>query len=124
MLFPTYTAEPVQDGEREVTLRRVGDVQVAMAAYHVPAGSHPDFPAVAVLAHVARHAADRPSVQGAGRDEEGVVAFGAFAWPVPRARPAHLASDAPEGPVARRRRDDADRTVEDVAQEARRPRKR
>jgi zinc protease len=51
MLFPTYTAEPVQDGEREVTLRRVGDVQVVMAAYHVPAVSHPDFPAVAVLAH-------------------------------------------------------------------------
>ena len=51
MLFPTYTEEPVQDGEREVTLRRVGDVQIAMAAYHVPAVSHPDFPAVTVLAH-------------------------------------------------------------------------
>ena len=51
MLFRTYTEEPVQDGEREVTLRRVGDVQIAMAAYHVPAVSHPDFPAVAVLAH-------------------------------------------------------------------------
>jgi zinc protease len=51
MLFPTYTAEPVQDGEREVTLRRVGDVQVVMAAYHVPAVSHADYPAVAVLSH-------------------------------------------------------------------------
>ena len=51
MLFPTYTAEPVQDGEREVTLRRVGDVQVVMAAYHVPGVSHADFPAVSVLAH-------------------------------------------------------------------------
>ncbi len=51
MIFPTYTSEPVQDGEREVTLRRVGDVQMVMAAYHVPAVSHPDFPAVAVLAH-------------------------------------------------------------------------
>jgi zinc protease len=51
MLFPTYTEEPVQDGEREVTLRRVGDVQMAMAAYHVPGVSHADFPAVAVLAH-------------------------------------------------------------------------
>src|SRR5262249_53753849 len=36
-----YTAEPTQDGERQVTLRRVGDVQVVMAGYHVPAGSHP-----------------------------------------------------------------------------------
>ncbi|MGQ0641165.1 MAG: M16 family metallopeptidase [Gemmatimonadaceae bacterium] len=52
MIFPTYTEEPVQDGEREVTLRRVGDVQVAMAGYHVPAGPHPDFPAVSVLANI------------------------------------------------------------------------
>lgn len=51
-LWRTYTEEPAQDGERSVTLRRVGDVQVAMAAYHVPAGSDPDFPAVDVLQHV------------------------------------------------------------------------
>ena len=51
-LFPTYTAEPAQDGERSVTLRRVGDVQLAMVAYHMPAGSHEDFAAVEVLAHL------------------------------------------------------------------------
>ncbi|HKV74015.1 MAG TPA: pitrilysin family protein [Gemmatimonadales bacterium] len=51
-IYPTYTVDPVQDGERSVTLRRVGDVQVAMAVYHVPAGSHADFPAVDVLAHI------------------------------------------------------------------------
>ena len=51
-LFATYTAEPAQDGERTVTLRRVGDVQLAVAAYHVPAGSHEDFAAVDVLTHV------------------------------------------------------------------------
>ena len=47
--FPTYTREPTQDGERYVELRRTGDVQVVQAAYHVPAGSHPDFQAVNVL---------------------------------------------------------------------------
>lgn len=52
MIFPTYTEEPVQDGEREVTLRRVGDIQAVMAAYHVPAGSHPDFAPLSVLASV------------------------------------------------------------------------
>lgn len=52
ILYPTYTEEPVQDGEREVSLRRVGNVQLAVALYHVPAGSHPDYPAVQVLAHV------------------------------------------------------------------------
>ena len=49
MLFPTYTREPVQDGERTVTLRRVGDLQLAMLVWHVPAGPHPDYPAVELL---------------------------------------------------------------------------
>ncbi|MEZ5487207.1 MAG: pitrilysin family protein [Steroidobacteraceae bacterium] len=52
VLQPTYTVEPVQDGERQVTLRRVGDVQVTAAGYHIPAGSHPDFAAVQVLIDV------------------------------------------------------------------------
>jgi zinc protease len=47
-----YTIEPTQDGERAVTLRRVGDVQAVEAVYHVPSGSHPDFAAVDVLAEV------------------------------------------------------------------------
>jgi zinc protease len=51
-IYPTYTAEPTQDGERSVTLRRVGDVQVINAVYHVPAGSHPDYPAVDVLSSI------------------------------------------------------------------------
>ena len=48
-LETTYTVEPVQDGERQVTLRRVGDVQAVLAVYHVPAGSDPDFAAIDVL---------------------------------------------------------------------------
>ena len=51
-IWPTYTVEPTQDGERTVTLRRVGDVQVVAAAYHVPAGSDSDFAAVDVLSEV------------------------------------------------------------------------
>jgi zinc protease len=51
-LSPTYTEEPVQDGEREVNLRRVGDTQAWMAAYHIPAGSHPDIAALDVLQFV------------------------------------------------------------------------
>ncbi|QDV45653.1 Peptidase M16 inactive domain protein [Stieleria neptunia] len=49
---PTYTTEPPQDGERTVVLRRVGDVQLAGAAYHIPSGSHPDFAAVKALSIV------------------------------------------------------------------------
>jgi zinc protease len=52
VIWPTYTAEPTQDGERSVTLRRVGDVPSAVAMYHVPAGSHPDYAAVDVLSFV------------------------------------------------------------------------
>jgi zinc protease len=51
-IWPTYTEEPVQDGARSVTLRRVGDVGWVMAGWHVPAGSDPDFAAVAVLARL------------------------------------------------------------------------
>lgn len=51
-LDATYTIEPTQDGERTVTLRRVGDVQEVMAVYHAPSGSHPDAPALDVLAAV------------------------------------------------------------------------
>ncbi len=44
-----YTVEPTQDGERTVTVRRVGDTQMLMAGYHMPPGSHPDAAAVEVM---------------------------------------------------------------------------
>lgn len=47
-----YTVEPTQDGERSVTVRRVGDVQLVAAGYHIPAGSHPDVVAIDVLASI------------------------------------------------------------------------
>jgi zinc protease len=47
-----YTQEPTQDGERSVTLQRVGDVQYAAAGYHIPAGSDPDYAAIDLLSHV------------------------------------------------------------------------
>ena len=42
-LDPTYTEEPAQDGERIVTLRRVGAVASVGVAYHVPSASHADW---------------------------------------------------------------------------------
>ncbi len=51
-----YTAEPTQDGERAVTLRRSGDTQLVAAMYRVPAGSHPDYPAIDVLVGLLRTA--------------------------------------------------------------------
>ncbi len=52
VLTETYTREPPQDGEREVTLRRVGDNQALMLAYHIPAASHPDSAAFDVLSFI------------------------------------------------------------------------
>ena len=47
-----YTSEPTQDGERSVTLRRVGDTPFVSAMYRVPSGGHPDYAAVDVLVGV------------------------------------------------------------------------
>ena len=57
-LLPTYTVDPEQQGERTITLRRVGDTQLVMAVYHVPAGASPDYAAVELLATIF---ADTPS---------------------------------------------------------------
>ncbi|MEQ4619247.1 MAG: pitrilysin family protein [Corticimicrobacter sp.] len=38
-----YTVEPVQDGERMVTLRRQGGIPLVAALYHAPAAAHPDM---------------------------------------------------------------------------------
>ena len=43
-----YTVEPAQDGERSVVVRRVGGQPILLAAYHVPAITHPDTPALIV----------------------------------------------------------------------------
>ena len=51
-LEESYTVEPTQDGERFITLRRVGDNQIIMVAYHTPAAAHPDTAALRVLATV------------------------------------------------------------------------
>ena len=51
----TYTVEPTQDGERNVVLRRAGDVQTVTALYHIPPGTHPDYAAIDILVQVLAH---------------------------------------------------------------------
>jgi len=51
-LEQTYTVEPPQDGERFVELRRVGEGQEVIVAYHGPATGHADSAALQVLAGV------------------------------------------------------------------------
>src|SRR5712675_2174634 len=52
VLDQPYTVEPPQDGERSVTLRRVGTNQNLIVAFHAVAASHPDAAAIQVLAGV------------------------------------------------------------------------
>ncbi len=47
-----YTIDPVQDGERSVTLRRNGGTPVVIGAYHVMPAAHPDYAAVELLAQL------------------------------------------------------------------------
>ena len=51
-LAPTYTVDPSQDGERAVTLRRVGGAPLVYVAYHVPPAASADFAAATLLAQV------------------------------------------------------------------------
>ncbi len=52
VLQPTYTREPVQDGERSVTVRRVGGTQYVGAGYHIAPASHTDSAALSVLTRI------------------------------------------------------------------------
>ncbi len=54
----TYTSEPTQDGERTVTLRRVGDLQLVGAAWHIPAGPDPGYASVEMAVSIL---GDQPS---------------------------------------------------------------
>ncbi len=52
VLPTTYTLDPAQDGERSLSLRRVGGTPFIFVGYHVPPGAHPDFAAAMLLAQV------------------------------------------------------------------------
>jgi len=47
-----YTVEPVQDGERTVTVRRVAGTQYLGAMFHLPQGANPDATAFEALAEI------------------------------------------------------------------------
>lgn len=49
-----HTVEPAQDGEREVSVRRSGDIGIVALVYHVPASSQADSAALSVLANMLR----------------------------------------------------------------------
>jgi zinc protease len=46
---PLYTLDPAQDGEKSVTVRRVGGTPTLYALYHVPAAASADYAAISAL---------------------------------------------------------------------------
>ncbi|MFG6458170.1 M16 family metallopeptidase [Roseateles sp. BYS96W] len=87
VLPPTYTVEPVQEGERQVALRRVSAMQAVFASYHIPAMASPDYAAfeVAVTA-----LADTPSGRLHKRLVEPGLAAQTFGWANRSAEPGLL----------------------------------
>src|SRR5471032_3127442 len=77
VLEPTYTVEPVQDGEREVTLRRVGGEQDLFVTYHTPSIASPDLPAFEIIATAL---GDTPNGRLHKRLVETGKATAIFAW--------------------------------------------
>ena len=52
VLPPQWTVEPTHDGERTVTVRRKGEVQMVAVGYRLPSSLHPDFSAAAMAADI------------------------------------------------------------------------
>ena len=127
-LDETYTVEPVQDGERSVELRRVGNEPGGdRSPGTAPALAHPDSAALEVLGGIMtrrrarrRH---RPPLQGAGGQQERRLGPHGIRGTA-RSRIRHRVRDAEQRPVARRRAQDDDRHDRGVSSPNRRRKKR
>lgn len=109
VLQPTYTVEPTQDGERHVTLRRTGDVQVTAAGYHIPAGAHPDYPAVNVLADVLTNEPSGRLYKALVESKKASSVYG-FAWALKDPGYAYFAAEV----LKEKSLEDATKTMLDV----------
>lgn len=92
----TYTREPVQDGEREIVVRRVGETSYLASLYHVPSGAHPDAAALEVLAELLGHT---PTGRMHERLVEGKLAtqVSAFGWGLAEPGAMIFYVEAPKG---------------------------
>ena len=90
-----YTLDPVQDGERSVTLRRAGGVPLLYAGYHVPPGPQPDYAALEVLSLVM---GDTPSGRLHKRLTEKQLAASTFGFAQGLAEPGFAVFGAQLGP--------------------------
>jgi zinc protease len=90
-----YTLEPTQDGERSVTLRRVGGAPALMAGYHSVPGAHPDHAAIELLGLVM---GDSPSGRLHQRLTDKGLAASTWGWTTPLHDPGFVAFGADLAP--------------------------
>ncbi|HUG22265.1 M16 family metallopeptidase [Piscinibacter sp.] len=111
-----YTLDPAQDGERSLTLRRVGGAPFVYAGYHIPGAAAPDFAATEVLALVM---GDTPSGRLHKRLTEKQLAAGTFAFSQGLADPglAIFGAQLSPGQAIDRSRDELVATLESTLQE-------
>ncbi|WP_223787543.1 M16 family metallopeptidase [Marinicella meishanensis] len=84
VLRELYTEEPIQDGERMVTVRRAGDVQVVATMYKAPAGSDENYPALNVLSQIMAHPTSGRLHENVVKKELAANSFGFnFQWAEP-----------------------------------------
>jgi zinc protease len=74
VLDQTYTVEPAQDGERFVSLRRVGQGQNLIVAFHAVSAGHPDAVAIQMLTGVMNGGGGGGRGAGGGGAAEGRLA--------------------------------------------------
>ncbi len=120
VLQRTYTDDAPQDGEREVRLARTGENRIVMAFYHAPAGTHPDFAAVDVLALVL---GDTPTGRLHKALVESKIATGVSGTDIMLAERGGLrfAASAPKSAAAGPLRDGLIKAVEGLASDPIRP---
>lgn len=116
VLPSTYTLDPPQNGERVVTVRRVGGTPLVYATYHVPAGADPDFAAVSLLALVL---GDTPGGRLHKRLVERQLAAQTFAgaWSLAEPGPLILGAALAPGQDVERARAEMAATVDTLATE-------
>ena len=102
VIEPTYTLDPTQDGERTVTLRRVGDTPILLR-YHVPAGSSPDFAAVTLAGLMLGGPEFRLHKALVEKDLAAGAFGGARAWPSPATPTSGAAEERPAARAGARR---------------------
>jgi zinc protease len=83
----TYTLDPAQDGERSVTLRRVGGAPLVYVAHHMSAGAHADYAAAELLAAIL---GDAPAGRLHKRLVERQLAASSLSFALPLAEPAPM----------------------------------